>query len=629
MREWNSKPQDLAFAKSIKPFALITLIQDGLAYDEAIATAKKAPRVYTFTNEERRRVSNTARTSNGDNNENNATSRKRARFESNPARSDPTPADAPEQVNRNNEVSGLDGHAHEGATDVDEAEVPGDAQEAEDEEPETVAELEVTFSTLETGLSTGVQGEDIKQYEDLTVLHVVNLPGSDIVHLSWSTKDPKRLLATGGSAWRSWVVTDEVSTGDEKKELEFHDHAVGQEPFFVTATAWSPSGSDFAVGLDQGPISMPDTPEPSEKPITTRGDFTGALLLEHDSKVSRLVGSRGTTLSIRWNPNGSLLLWTAVNSSDKGAINLVNPTNQLVKHSLNTERPGLDVVWVNAEAFIVCGASHLDAYSIGSDAITPKHSVTTSLTWEKLSLDAETNKAACMAADEGGYLGILNVAEMDLQASSVHGERITSLEWQPLQKPPEKEDVSMDATTATATTPNAAETPAPQPPRILATSSIDGTVKLWDVRSSLECLQTFSMAPGESAMILAFSPDGTRIAAASPENIIVWKAEKAGKILAKWTPPPPAISLPEPAIAPLEVEAVRGDGDDDAMVLDNSEGDAEAIAVKQPENEADQPIYTLSWNCDGSKLAFGQGETVRVILEPVFLSKSEALIFGT
>lgn len=580
MRDWNSKPQELPFAAAIKPRTLITLVQDGLAYDDLVASAKQVTKQYTFIKDKRRAVATTG-ISNAEGADPVTNSRKRARFGSKSAGSVTATADTTANVAGASDTSGLVGHVQDGVMNVDRRDSVNGADEVEvgEIEIEVVPEPEPLISTLEVGESKGMQSEYIQQHEDLKALHTVNLPGSDVVHLSWSTKDPKHLLATGGSAWRSWVVPQEQSTEGEQQELEFHDHGVGQEPFYVTATAWSPSANDLAIGLEENT----ELAEPNgEGGHLNHNTFTGALLLDQDSKVSRLTGTYGTTLSLRWKPDGSLLLWTTVQPNEKGTINLVNPHDRQHRQIYPTDKPGLDVVWVDENAFIVCGASHLDAYSIGDDQIAPKHSVTTSLTWEKLSIDAETNKAACMAADEGGYLGILNITEMNLEERSVHDERITSLEWQPLKKQSGDED-AMDTSDAAA----------PPPPRILATSSIDGTVKLWNARSGLECLQTFSMGPSESAMILSFSPDGRRVAAASHESVIIWKAEQNGKLLAKWT---------QESVSSLQAE--QGD----AMVVDKPE----------VVDEADQPIYTLSWNCDGSKLAYGQGQKVCRFLLPVF-----------
>ena len=57
MRDWNSNPQDLPFAEAVKPSDLISILQDGLAYDEITAQVKTTDKRYAFIDAKARSVS--------------------------------------------------------------------------------------------------------------------------------------------------------------------------------------------------------------------------------------------------------------------------------------------------------------------------------------------------------------------------------------------------------------------------------------------------------------------------------------------------------------------------------------------------------------------------------------------
>src|SRR5262249_35216200 len=55
--------------------------------------------------------------------------------------------------------------------------------------------------------------------------------------------------------------------------------------------------------------------------------------------------------------------------------------------------------------------------------------------------------------------------------------------------------------------------------QLLATAGLDGTVRVWDMQTHRQ-VQEFRQ--GSAVLSVAFSPDGQRLAAVSPDRLVVW-----------------------------------------------------------------------------------------------------------
>src|SRR5947207_249003 len=122
---------------------------------------------------------------------------------------------------------------------------------------------------------------------------------------------------------------------------------------------------------------------------------------------------------------------------------------------------------------------------------------------------------------------------------------------------------------------------------VIATSSMDETVKLWHVdleAKQFHCVHRLFLGSGSPALVSAFSPDGYAIAAVSHDKLFIWNAERGGSPMSTWTIP--SVNLKEET---------------------NQDGTGKS------EDFEDSDFYrSLSWDTDGKKLALGFGKQVRI-----------------
>ena len=155
-----------------------------------------------------------------------------------------------------------------------------------------------------------------------------------------------------------------------------------------------------------------------------------------------------------------------------------------------------------------------------------------------------------------------------VSSTNAHDEEITALEWQPLPS----------GRTNTG-------------PRLLATSSLDGTVRIWGGREPWSLLHTLSLGHINPVMAMAFSTDGTAIAAVSYGRILVWNAREGGTPKAVWN----GKMLEEARTVNGNTAAANGDSDAD--------------------------IHSLSWDADSSKIAYTVNRQVSILpIYPATLS---------
>jgi transducin (beta)-like 1 len=77
----------------------------------------------------------------------------------------------------------------------------------------------------------------------------------------------------------------------------------------------------------------------------------------------------------------------------------------------------------------------------------------------------------------------------------------------------------------------------PHSPRLLATSTVDGIIQLWDVLNPFTCTHTLRHMGTSVIQEISFSPDGYLLAAAGFETVTIWRPESGGEPKAVWTCP--------------------------------------------------------------------------------------------
>lgn len=136
---------------------------------------------------------------------------------------------------------------------------------------------------------------------------------------------------------------------------------------------------------------------------------------------------------------------------------------------------------------------------------------------------------------------------------SAHQGLITALAWQPLPFPTAVGEESE---------------------RLLVSSGEDGAVSLWNARSIDS--KPKSMTMGSAVLCLAFTPDGVFVAAGTTDRIFIWKVDDPIAPKASW---------------------LRSD-------------QAGWRTPMSQDSAGDENQYSLSWDADGQKLAYGAGNSV-------------------
>ena len=149
-----------------------------------------------------------------------------------------------------------------------------------------------------------------------------------------------------------------------------------------------------------------------------------------------------------------------------------------------------------------------------------------------------------------------------------------------------------------------------QRPRRLASASLDGTVRIWNGNAPYQCLHTLPLGLSRfPVMAMAFSPDGSVLAAATSGKVLMWElpnstgrndsgngsgnnnnnnnnnASGNGQLIL------PKCSWQSPDSGRFGTAANNGGGDEMSYDVDRDDG------VAFPQN-------TMAWNADGSRLAY-------------------------
>ncbi|MCJ1288631.1 hypothetical protein MMC34_000159 [Xylographa carneopallida] len=410
--------------------------------------------------------------------------------------------------------------------------------------------------TLTNGRSVGVQSDKVAELGPGTT--VLRVPDKNVTHAAWNPRDP-RILATGGTALcRLWTLayaptpaSMDASEGSPKQYTPL-DLFEAAEHSFVTSMAWSPDGEYLAVArYASSPVS---------RGVILTCTKDGAILDE-------LPGGTDMVLNLAWNAAGSLLLGVTHSDDVDSTLVVWDVQTGSSMQPFHLQTAVLDAAWTEDRKFVVCGngliaESHIEDHSI--DALQSNHfGAESSCEWSKIRYDSVTRSMA-IAAEASGDLAIVETSGT-MRVKRAHDAEITSLVYQPLSNP--------------ATFPDSL-------PRLLATASIDGTIKIWDARRPFDLVQSFGLGAASPALAMSFTPDGYLVAAASWDKVLFWKAEGRGMPTATW----------------------RGKDGEWQIGLDHHMNGVEG----DDEDEMRIDTHSLSWDAHGKKLAYGLRDQVRI-----------------
>ncbi|EEH22252.2 hypothetical protein PABG_04463 [Paracoccidioides brasiliensis Pb03] len=600
-RAWNHNPQSFPFASYIKPYALITLIQKGLQYYELEQSLDQASQAGNPLSSTPRSffgppVSDSRLPAEGND---------QSETKDGPVAANHVPSSSPSPKSTGGTIDGItNGHSNDVGTPplAGKTRKPSSVKETgstlnPDEKPKDIDQQELTqelaavtrespsvepvvdadgdvgmrgqqerepsppIFTLTVGHSTGVQISPSKAADLGPDTILLDIDGdSQITQTLWRPDDPTIVAATGDTFCSLWKPSGPRSSTAPSHEplIESKSQAAGT---CVTASSWDSAGKMLAVATYSDPLNGNIT--------MYSADGTAVDLLPD---LPRMVSG------IHWAPR-TLQMAVVLSDGQHSELTLwdqaVRPGEFPSPHVID----GLvhDVSWCGDEVIYACGDGSVYEYRTDTDMHLSKvyPSPYPQEPWTFIA-SARIADGAPVAITASSSTTTIWIPTHDISITTAHHADITSLEL----RPQHQSHVLLPKTHSL----------------LFATSSMDDTVKLWnvDVESrQIHCLHRLYMGPSSPALCARFSPDGYAIAAATVDRLMIWNVERGGVPLAKW-------------VAPSAAEAGVGVGTKKETDVDESD--------MMDVLEVEGAFYrSLSWDCDGKKLALGFGRQMAII----------------
>lgn len=475
-------------------------------------------------------------------------------------------------AHHNDDVNMSNGH-HEDKMDIDNE----NAIDANDVSMGEIVEepLAPLIPTLTNGESVAIQVAPVKVVNLAPSSAILALdPTQTISRASWGSWDFETLTAQGESFCGVWNLSGQDLQPDSVKPLLRSLFPSG-EPAIVTAAAWNPKGNVLALATysEQGQVHLFDGQDlglfeslpASRRPIT---------MLRWHSNSLRLVGvapfDEGTDPSN--NTAGStILVWNVFSGqgvSAPAALRL--PFTVFDIDTFESENPqDRDIVVACDSAIYHC--SNSDKLSVTQEWVANGASSKEVWTFVRAAYMQPGGLSIVAASTD---LASLWLPRHDILKENAHDGPITGVEVRSRQQLPDGYGESIE----------------------LATSSLDGFVKVWEYTSQsnrLSCLHQLRFNPHSPAMCLSISSDQSYIAAASYNAVRIWDAKNGCNLIASWEGKEPE----------WKGSSIR---DDDIT----SAGGKSSVNGEGTSGVSD---HTLTWQVGGKRLAFGLGSQVAVI----------------
>ena len=448
--------------------------------------------------------------------------------------------EAPIPVSPTNYSPAEDGQPANGMDIDEEADAPGSP--ASDNTPLT--------QTLTNGESRGVQSDKVAELGPQTSILTVS-ETSHVMHTAWNPKDPTILATSGHALCRLWYISRSAAFDDNPTHQSHVDLLGSSCASLVSTMAWDPTGEILAVAVRDD-----------------NSDWIGAVSLwsKTGKALDELPAAQDMVLKLRWSPSGKQLLGITSSGNVASSLTLWDIDSSQAMPPYQLPSVITDAAWTSNIQLTICGDNMIASSLLEDQRIIALHSRSEPVAqqnWTHISYDSRTHTTA-LAAEETAALGLIDSSDA-LQVITAHGSEITALAFQPV--------TNLSAYPASA-------------PRLLATSSLDGSIKVWDAKRPFDLVHTFSLGHAAPAIAMSFTPDGYLVAAANWNRVLIWNAEAGGLPKATW-------------------KGVLGKSPN--SMLTNGNG-----ASEEEDELAGEANCSLSWDAESGKLALGFASQVGI-----------------
>ena len=445
-----------------------------------------------------------------------------------------------------------------------------------------------------TTLATSSHDGTIIVWDPTTGTQKLRFPRDHTSILSTSWSPDATTLATG--SYDGTITLWDPTTGTQKTTLATGSHRN------VRPLAWSPDGTTLATSSHDGTITLWDPTTGTQKLRFSRDhtliwstswspDATTLAASSHDGTITlwdpttgtpktTLAGDRLGIVSMAWSPDGT----TLATSSHDGTITLWDPTIRTPKTTLNAHHKNIwSITWSPGSTTLAIGSS---------DGTITLWDPTTGI--PKATLAGDRRGIVSMAWSPDGTTlatsGIDNIILWDPTTGTQktiltenHGS-VRSLAWSP------------DGTT-------------------LATSGIDNII-LWDPTTGTQkTILTENHrnirslgGPSRTVRSMAWSPDGSTLAADHSDTIILWDPTTGTQ---KNHLPRPQSGTQSMAWSPDGTTLAAGS--DDGIAVWDSVTAAQVNYLPRPQCGT----QSMAWSPDGTTLAAGSDDGTIVLWNPV------------